>query len=77
MTRCECAELSFDEIARRIGEEGQSLELVQQTTGCGLLCSACVPDLHKLVARLRERPPGDTAAAAGPAPNLPLRAEPG
>jgi bacterioferritin-associated ferredoxin len=46
MTRCECAELPFDEIARRILEEGASLEEVQERTGCGRLCTACLPDLR-------------------------------
>jgi hypothetical protein len=45
MTRCECAELPFDEVARRLREEGVSLEEVQEKTGCGRLCSACLPDL--------------------------------
>jgi bacterioferritin-associated ferredoxin len=45
MTRCECTELSFDEVARRVGE-GTPLEEVQERTGCGRLCSACLPDLR-------------------------------
>jgi hypothetical protein len=45
MTRCECAELAFDEVARRLREEGAALEDVQDRTGCGRLCSACLPDL--------------------------------
>jgi bacterioferritin-associated ferredoxin len=44
MTRCECAELPFDEIAHRL-REGRSLDDLQAETGCGLLCSACLPDL--------------------------------
>ena len=46
MTACECAGLSFDEVARRVREEGQALEDVQERTGCGRLCSACLPDLR-------------------------------
>jgi bacterioferritin-associated ferredoxin len=46
MTRCECAELPFDEVARRVRDEGASLEEVQERTGCGRLCSACLPDLR-------------------------------
>jgi bacterioferritin-associated ferredoxin len=46
MTRCECTGLSFDEVARRIREQGQCLETVQRDTGCGRLCTACLPDLH-------------------------------
>ena len=52
MTRCECAELSFDEVARRI-REGASFEEVQERTGCGRLCSACLPDLRDHLARRR------------------------
>jgi bacterioferritin-associated ferredoxin len=46
MTRCECAEVSFDEIARRMREDGLSLEEIASRTGCGRLCTACLPDLH-------------------------------
>jgi NAD(P)H-nitrite reductase large subunit len=47
MTRCECADLPFDEIARRVREEGLSLEALQRETECGQLCTACLPDLHE------------------------------
>jgi len=53
MTRCECVELSFDAIARRLQEEGLSLEELQDRTGCGLLCTACLPDLRVHLARRR------------------------
>jgi bacterioferritin-associated ferredoxin len=53
MMRCECAELPFDEVARRIREDGASLEEVQERTGCGRLCSACLPDLRAHLARRR------------------------
>jgi NAD(P)H-nitrite reductase large subunit len=53
MTRCECARLAFDEIARRVCVEGQSLEAVQRETGCGHLCSACLPDLRDHLAARR------------------------
>ena len=52
MTRCECAELTFDEVARRL-RDGASLEEVQERTGCGRLCSACLPDLRDHLARRR------------------------
>ncbi|HEX9189650.1 MAG TPA: hypothetical protein VGB87_21425 [Vicinamibacteria bacterium] len=52
MTRCECVELPFDEVARRLGE-GATLEEVQERTGCGRLCSACLPDLRAHVAGRR------------------------
>jgi bacterioferritin-associated ferredoxin len=52
MTRCECAELPFDEIVRRL-QDGASLEDVQERTGCGRLCTACLPDLRAHLARRR------------------------
>ena len=53
MTRCECAEISFDEIARRMREEGLTLDQVGALTGCGRCCSACLPDLRAHLARSR------------------------
>jgi bacterioferritin-associated ferredoxin len=47
MERCECAELSFAEVARLMREEGLSLEEIADRTGCGRICSACLPDLRK------------------------------
>ncbi|HET7291817.1 MAG TPA: (2Fe-2S)-binding protein [Vicinamibacteria bacterium] len=45
MTRCECADLPFEEIRRRI-ERGQSFDEIAHRTGCGRTCTACVPDLQ-------------------------------
>ena len=53
MTRCECAEVSFDEVARRMRDEGLSLEDISQRTGCGRICSACLPDLRSHVCKRR------------------------
>ena len=49
MDRCECAEMPFDEVARRMDEQGLSFEEVADRTGCGRMCSACLPDLRKHV----------------------------
>jgi hypothetical protein len=47
MTRCECAEMAFDEVVRLAQRDsGAGLEAVQAETGIGLLCTACLPDLH-------------------------------
>jgi bacterioferritin-associated ferredoxin len=46
MTRCECSGMRFEEIARLVCDEGQSLATLQAETGCGRLCTACLPDLH-------------------------------
>jgi len=53
MTRCECSGLSFAEVARRLRENGQTLDALQAETGCGRLCTACVPDLHDHLAGRR------------------------
>jgi len=53
MTRCECANLAFEEIARRVTVEGKSLESLQRETGCGRLCTACLPDLNDHLASRR------------------------
>jgi bacterioferritin-associated ferredoxin len=53
MTRCECAEISFAEVARRVREESLSLEEVAERTGCGRTCSACLPDLRSLLSESR------------------------
>jgi bacterioferritin-associated ferredoxin len=47
MTRCECAELPFAEIERRMREEAVSFDEVARRTGCGSLCTACIPDLQQ------------------------------
>jgi NAD(P)H-nitrite reductase large subunit len=46
MTRCECAGMSFDEVARHMKERGLSIDQVAERTGCGRLCTACLPDLR-------------------------------
>ena len=53
MNRCECAEVVFDEIARRMREEDLSFEQACERTGCGRICSACIPDLRAHVFRAR------------------------
>jgi bacterioferritin-associated ferredoxin len=49
MTRCECAELSFEEIARQVKAPGSSLEDVGRRTGCGQTCTACLGDLRRFL----------------------------
>ena len=46
MTRCECAEMSFGEVERRLREERLSLDEIARRTGCGRTCTACLPDLR-------------------------------
>ena len=49
MSRCECAETPFADVGRRLAR-GRSLDEVQLETGVGLLCTACLPDLHAYLA---------------------------
>ena len=51
MTRCECAGMSFAEMAQRLRAERLSLEEVTRRTGCGSICTACLPDLRDYLAR--------------------------
>ena len=53
MTRCECAEISFDEVLRRMHERGLTLEQVCEATGCGRTCTACMTDLRAHARRAR------------------------
>jgi bacterioferritin-associated ferredoxin len=53
MSRCECADMPFAEVARRMRDEGQSLAELSGRTGCGQTCTACVPDLEDFLARHR------------------------
>ncbi len=46
MTRCECAGVPFDQVARELAE-GRSLEEATHQTGCGQTCTACLPDLRR------------------------------
>jgi bacterioferritin-associated ferredoxin len=50
MTACECSGVPFSEIARLVFGEGRPLHDVLERTGCGQMCTACVPDLHTYLA---------------------------
>jgi NAD(P)H-nitrite reductase large subunit len=52
MTRCECAGVSFAELARRLQEEGLSPEEGCRRTGCGQTCTGCLPDLKQYLKSL-------------------------
>ena len=73
MTRCECADVAFDDLVREI-VRGRSLDEVQVETGAGLLCTACLPDLrehlcHALAVRGAEAPAAETRAEPKPQPS--------
>ncbi|GEM_PF-1746423 len=44
MLRCECAAVTFDNVAHQV-EGGEPLQAVSERTGCGQNCTACVDDL--------------------------------
>lgn len=47
MTRCECAGLSFEEVARISEREGLGeFALLCARSGCAVTCTACKPDLR-------------------------------
>jgi NAD(P)H-nitrite reductase large subunit len=55
MTRCECVQLSFATLAARILTRGEDVDEALEATGCGSLCTACVPDLRKYLGALAPR----------------------
>lgn len=50
MSRCECAGVTFSEVASRIEAEGLTPEQVICGTGCAQTCGACLPDLLRFLA---------------------------
>jgi bacterioferritin-associated ferredoxin len=60
MTRCECARLTFAEMAEIALREGiRDLELLCRRTGGGTTCTACVGDLARF---LRDHSPAAAVA---------------
>ncbi|MFN7975671.1 MAG: (2Fe-2S)-binding protein [Acidobacteriota bacterium] len=49
MTACACTGIRFGEVLLRLLEESESLDAVLDRTGCGRMCTACVPDLEEYV----------------------------
>jgi bacterioferritin-associated ferredoxin len=50
MTRCECAGVTFEEVARRMARERLAADQAVRRTGCGQNCGACIPDLLRFLA---------------------------
>jgi NAD(P)H-nitrite reductase large subunit len=50
MTRCECAGVTFQEIAVRMESERTTLDEICSRTQCGHTCTACLPDLARFIA---------------------------
>jgi bacterioferritin-associated ferredoxin len=55
MTRCECASMSFEEIARRMQTQRITLGECARRTGCGQTCTACLPDLQAFLSARQDR----------------------
>lgn len=51
MTRCECAEMPFEEIQEKLEQDRLCLEELGKRTGCAQTCTACLPDLKAFLAR--------------------------
>ena len=52
MTRCECAGVSFQHFAQQMAAAGGTIEQTCRSTGCGRICTACLPDLVRYLASL-------------------------
>ncbi|MBK9062234.1 MAG: hypothetical protein IPL89_03430 [Acidobacteria bacterium] len=50
MTACTCLSLSFAEVAARLDREGRPSGDAERVTGCGSICTACLPDLQRYLA---------------------------
>jgi bacterioferritin-associated ferredoxin len=55
MTSCACTGRSFEEVELRMRRDGLSVVEAEGLTGCGSICTACIPDLRNFLGR-RERP---------------------
>lgn len=66
MTRCECAGLGFEEIARIADRERiAAFEVLCRRTGCASTCTACRFDLEAFLARRRARERAPVPAPLG------------
>ncbi|HQQ76283.1 MAG TPA: (2Fe-2S)-binding protein [Thermoanaerobaculia bacterium] len=52
MTACACTGRTFEEVERRMHRERLSAVEAERLTGCGSLCTACLPDLRAYLARI-------------------------
>lgn len=51
MTACACTGRSFAEVAFRMRRDGLSMAQAETLTGCGSICTACIPDLRDFLGR--------------------------
>jgi NAD(P)H-nitrite reductase large subunit len=50
MTRCECTEITFQELANRMDADHVGMEEICRRTESGTICTACLPDLARFIA---------------------------
>ena len=50
MTRCECTDITFQDLATRMDADQVGLEEICRRTECATICTACLPDLLRFVA---------------------------
>lgn len=51
MTACACTGRSFAEVEQRMRRDGLSASEAEGLTGCGSICTACLPDLRAYLVR--------------------------
>jgi NAD(P)H-nitrite reductase large subunit len=54
MTRCECTEITFQELADRMDADRVGMAEICRRTESGTICTACLPDLVRFL-EARER----------------------
>ena len=57
MTACACTGRSFAEVEQRMHRERLSALEAESLTGCGSLCTACLPDLRAYLVRISDPSP--------------------
>jgi bacterioferritin-associated ferredoxin len=55
MTACACTGRSFADVEVRIFRDRLTMAEAEELTGCGSICTACIPDLRSYLGR-RARP---------------------
>jgi bacterioferritin-associated ferredoxin len=51
MTRCDCHDVAFEDVARAMRDGGRPLRELQRVLPCAQTCTACLPDLEAFLRR--------------------------
>lgn len=51
MSACACTGRTFEEVSHRMDRDGLTLSEAESLTGCGSICTACIPDLRSFLGR--------------------------